>query len=327
MQIVHSSLSRSVLALILLLLVTAGCASKPDSNSSQQSASSKQPAASAEPRVIRHLKGETTLVGEPSKIAVLDYRLADSMLALGMKPYAMTTYVGSIDLEYVEGKPLEGVKKLGDKTNLEAVLEAAPDLIIARKGDETVYDQLNKIAPTIILEETTDWRKDFLAFSEILGRTEQANKWLKQYEDKAAAARKQLAEASASGKTVTIIRVLEKEYRIYGTSQQLGGILYSDLGLQATEKVKSIKKHQAISMELMPEFDADYVFIQVGFPAAEGDKEAEKKFEELKQSGLWKNLKAVKENHAFVLPYWTLRDFPIINEKALELVTRKITGK
>ncbi|WP_159887275.1 ABC transporter substrate-binding protein [Paenibacillus puerhi] len=321
---------RSILAVILLLAVAVGCSSRPAADSPNPSAAgsgSATAAASAEPRVVRHLKGETTIEGEPSKIAVLDYRLADSMLALGAKPYAMTTYLGSTDTEYLEGKPLEGVKNLGDKTNLEAVLDAAPDLIIARKGDEAIYDQLNKIAPTILLEETGDWRKDLRSFADILGKSEQASQWLQQYEGKATEAKNKLAAASAAGKTVAILRVLEKEYRVYGTSPQLGGIVYGDLGLQAPDSVKAIKKFQAISMESLPEFDADFLFVQVGFPAVGGDKEAEKKFDELKQSSLWRNLKAVKNDQAFVLPYWTLRDFPLINEKALELVTRKMTGK
>ncbi|WP_344913034.1 hypothetical protein [Paenibacillus hodogayensis] len=60
------------------------------------------------------MSGETTIVGVPHKIAVLDYRLADSLLALGTPPYAMTTYLGDKKLPYIDGKPLDSAVPLGD---------------------------------------------------------------------------------------------------------------------------------------------------------------------------------------------------------------------
>jgi iron complex transport system substrate-binding protein len=117
---------------------------------------------------------------------------------------------------------------------------------------------------------------------------------------------------------------LPKEYRVYGTEQQLGGILYGDLGLQASENVKAIGKAEPISIETLPDFDADYIFVQVGFPVIGGDSDAEKNFVKMMESSLWKNLEAVKNNRVFIVPYWTLRDFPIINEKTLDIVSQHI---
>lgn len=318
------------IALTVVTLFTVGCSSNEKNADNQQVVepeSNETSSDSQTKRVIKHLRGETTIIGEPSKIAVLDYRLADSMIALGTKPYAMTTYLGNTDLEYMEGNPLDGVVGLGDDINLEAILHAEPDLIIARQGHVEQFDSLNKIAPTIILEESANWRDDFRLFAEVLGKTQEADNWLKQYEDKVADAKSKIAPLIDSGKTAVVLRILPKEYRVYGTKQQLGGILYGDLGLQASESVEAIGKAEPISIETLPDFDADYIFVQVGFPVIGGDSDAEKNFEEMMDSSLWKNLKAVKNNHIFIVPYWTLRDFPIINEKTLEIVSQHILAE
>jgi iron complex transport system substrate-binding protein len=323
----NNSFPRIFILLFILVLLVSGCSSKEKpvtENVTEAPTSTVESQAPTATRIVKHLNGETPIIGEPSKLAVLDYRLADSMLALGMKPYAMNSYLGDVNLEYVDGNPLEGVKNLGDDLNLEAVLQAEPDLIIAREGAAKVYDDLKKIAPTIILDESDDWRVDFLNFADVLDKKEQADTWLKQYADKAAAAQTEILSKIGKGKTAIVLRILQKEYRIYGPSRQLGGILYRDLGFEAEANVKVIKKQQAISMEKLPDFDADYIFVQVGNPIKGGDKEAEKKFEELKISALWKNLKAVENNHIILMPYWTLRDFPIINEKAMELVRQNV---
>ncbi|HEY2491790.1 MAG TPA: ABC transporter substrate-binding protein [Paenibacillus sp.] len=314
---------RVFLPLLIITMLAVGCGTE-----SKNTSATPTPAPEPTTKVVKHLKGEAIIsTNKDAKIAVLDYRLADSMLALGMKPYAMTSYLGETDLEYMDGKPLPGVINLGDDINLEAVLQADPDFIIARQGNAKVYDDLVKIAPTIILEESDDWRADLRKFAEILDRTAEADKWLKQYTVEAEEAKKKVVAQVGAGKTAVIIRATPKDYRIYGDDQQLGSIIYGDLGFTASDKVKEIKKQQSISLEVLPEFDADYIFVQIGMPVKGGDKDAEKKFAEMQESSLFKNMSAVKNNRVYIMPYWTLRDFPIINQKTVELVTTKLLSK
>ncbi|MEW9673092.1 hypothetical protein [Ammoniphilus sp. 3BR4] len=121
------SILRRYLFVVALLMVSAiiltGCGSSQESNTPANTSSpSTEETKESSKRVIKHMAGETTIEGEPQKIAVLDYRLADSLLALGITPYAMTSYMGGTNIEYIDGNPLKDAKNLGEEPNLEAIL-------------------------------------------------------------------------------------------------------------------------------------------------------------------------------------------------------------
>lgn len=325
---------RSGAAMLLgAALLLAGCGSQPTANNTGAAPTAGNTGATAvktetapasKARTIQHVKGETTITSEPAKIAVTEYRLADPLLALGMKPVAMGSYMGGLQLDWLKPDALQGVKDLGPNGNPEAILAAQPDFVIAWDPQNQNYDALSKIAPTIVVKETDDWRADFIAFGKQLNKQAEAELWMRKYKEKAEAYKTKLVPKLAGGKTAVYMRVLPKEFRMQATDHRLAGILYEDLGIPVPEKVHEIKKREAVSMEALTQYDADYLFIQVGSAVAGGDKEAEKRLAELKQSSIWSNLKAVKNNHVFVVPFYVDVDFPLANEKAMELVAESI---
>ncbi|MDF2649693.1 MAG: hypothetical protein K0Q73_5498 [Paenibacillus sp.] len=313
--------------LVVFTIMTVGTIFLTGCNSSQELESNASIDKVTSKRIIKHFNGETQIEGEPKKIAVLDYRLADSLWALGIKPFAMTSYMGETNLEYMNGDPLKGVKNLGDEPNLEVILEAQPDLIIGREIHAKIYDNLTKIAPTIILPNHDEWRFAFRELGQVLGKEKKADEWLTGYDKKVEEAKKKLATKVGKDETVLYMRAMPKELRIHGPNQLFGATLSQDLGLKPIPQVESIKKFETISMEKLLEINPDYLFIQVGGPVKGGDKEAEKKYEELIQSSLWKNLKAVKNNRVYIVPHWIISDFPYIKDKSIDLVLEKMSVK
>lgn len=305
-------ITSTLLVFAVLFCVVSGCGSSEPT----------QAAASATKRV-KHLNGETDVPINPKRIAMTDFRLLDSLQTLGLEPIAMGSFLGQTKLEWLEGVPSENVINLGEDVNIEAVLEAEPDIILAWKNHEKVYDSLSKIAPTVLIGESGDWRADYLDLADIFGKKQEAEAWLKSYEDKTESAREAIAE-KVEGKTAIFMRVMGKEYRIYGTSQVVGGILHEDLGIDVPEKVIPIERRETVSMEVLPEFNPDYIFLQIGAPVIGGDKDAEKMYEELSNSSIWKGLTAVKEDHVFIIPYWTDLDIPQGNLKTLEMIEQMI---
>jgi len=273
------------------------------------------------------MAGETSIPSLPKKIAVLDYRLADSLLALGIKPYAMTSYLGETDLPYLEGKPLEGVINLGDTPNLEAVLQASPDLIIGRKPEEKIYEQLQKIAPTILLDIPDKWRDGLKELGAILGKEKEAGAWLKQYEQKAADARKAIEPRIDPNETFLYLRILPKEIRLYGTTELFGSTMFQDLKLKPVPQAAEVKRMEAIPLEKLVEMNPDRMFVQIGLPVKDGDKQAQAKFDELSQSALWNNIKAVKYKRVYVVPHWVISDYPFIHSRSIDLIREAIVGK
>jgi iron complex transport system substrate-binding protein len=332
----HTLRSFSVFALLLFVLVSlSGCIS---GTQPAQPASSEEPSlppdnsktvpASAannnQNRVIKHLSGETTIVGTPTKIAVLDYRLADSLVALGIKPYAMTTYLGNTNLPYLDGKPLADAIPLGDTVNIEAALQAAPDLIIARVSEQKIYDQLSKIAPTLILDVPSDWRQSLRDLGTILQRDKEADTWLADYDKKAESVRNEVAPYVKPSDTYLYLRVMPKEIRVHYTKELFSATLFQDVSLTPAPGLDQVKKIEPISLEKLPDFDADHIFLQVGSPTVGGDPKAEENLKTLSQTTIWKNLKAVKSGHVYVLPQWVISDYPNIKSKSLNLIRENL---
>lgn len=314
----------------LFTLLVAGCvaavpaANTPTEVSPEESSAVSPEDSSDTARTITHLRGETTIAQEPEQIAVTEYRLADPLLALGIKPIAMGSYMGGLNLDWLEPGTLDGVIDVGQDGNPEAILTANPDFIIAWEPQNPNYEALSKIAPTIVINQTEDWRGDFISFGELMNKKAEAEQWMADYQARAEELKAELAPKLEGGKTAVYMRVLAKEFRMQATDHRLAGILYEDLGIPVPEKIHEIVKREAVSMEALPLYDADYLFIQVGSAVAGGDKEAEQRLAELQESSIWNNLTAVKNNHVFVVPFYVDVDFPLANAKAMELVAELI---
>jgi iron complex transport system substrate-binding protein len=104
-------------------------------------------------------------------------------LALGLKP------VGAAELPPYLREAARGVKRLSD-SDLAAIETADPDVILGSKeqqGDE--YEELRKIAPTI-MSEGTDWKLNLRLHGEALGRTNDAEQLLIDWDNRVAKVRK-----------------------------------------------------------------------------------------------------------------------------------------
>ncbi|WP_185923336.1 ABC transporter substrate-binding protein [Brevibacillus brevis] len=131
----------STLSFILVsCLFLTGC------GASQEQMSTAGNNQSSAQRVIEHYSGKTTIKGEPKKIAVLDYRLADSRYALGIKPYAMAKeyrvhgpnqlFAATIarDLGLKPLPQVEAMKKF-EVISMEKLPELNPDHIFIQVGN------------------------------------------------------------------------------------------------------------------------------------------------------------------------------------------------
>lgn len=312
-----TSLSAVLLAGVLLL---SGCASSGSADAGNKASQTPQKSAAAT-RTVNHLKGETTIPAEPQRIASLDYRLTDFLLALGIKPYATVNYPGGVMPPYLDASALEGVQPLGDEPNLEAVLGADPDVILGRKAQADLYDQLTAIAPTLIADSPSkDWKQELKSYGAMFGREKQAEDWLNAYQTEADQAKAEIAKVVPKGSTFLYLRIMPKEVRVHGPEQALSAVLYDDLGLTPAKGVEGLDDVVPISLEVLPDYDADYIFVETGAPKADGDQDAEDNRSRIEQTSVWKNLKAVKQGHVYDMPQWIISEAPYIKQKSLELV-------
>jgi ABC-type Fe3+-hydroxamate transport system substrate-binding protein len=119
-------------------------------------------------------------------------------LALGVKPVRAALPGGRLP-DYLRSAA-RGVEVVPPLTKLDlAATEAAdPDLILGTKeGDGGLYDRLSRIAPTV-MSEGDDWKLNLRLHGEALGRTNDAEKLLIDWDDRVARLRDAIGDRKVS---------------------------------------------------------------------------------------------------------------------------------
>ncbi|WP_338068743.1 iron-hydroxamate ABC transporter substrate-binding protein [Paenibacillus nanensis] len=262
-----------LISIMLLALLLTACGSN---NNGNQGAASESPAAEtatpapseepAERKLTDGLGHEVTIPAEPKRI-IASY-LEDYLVALDTIPVAQWS-VANGKQEYLSDK-LGDTPTIAYDLPFEAVLGFEPDLLIIGgasgvEGDK--YNQYSEIAPTFVLgdEVNNDWRQALLKIGEVLGKSEQAQQILDDYETKASEAKATL-QAKAGGESAAAIWLVSGSFYVVSDSVSSGAVLYKDLGLAIPETVKEISaaaeaNWNAISLEKLAQLDADHIFL------------------------------------------------------------------
>ncbi len=286
------------------------------------------PAAEAQPaeaRTVQHAMGATEITGTPERVVVLDTGELDSAIALGVKP------VGAVEAIAGEGFPeylaeqAEGIELVGtiEQPNVEAIAALDPDLILSSKlRHEAIYDQLSRIAPTVFSEQTgVDWKQNFALHAEALGRSEQARRLQAEYDAGARGLREALG-AERAQRTVSVVRSVGDEVRIYLKANFLGTIL-EDAGLPRP-KVQDVDEFSATATEeRIADLDGDVLFL-----ARFGDDH--RLLTKLQRNRLWSRLDVVQAERVYEVPddLWFLGIGNLAARKVLEdLRTLLVDGR
>ncbi|MEK4566821.1 iron-siderophore ABC transporter substrate-binding protein [Alkalihalobacillus sp. FSL R5-0424] len=243
---------------------------------------------------VEHLEGEMTFEEVPEDIVVLDVQFLDHLLALDKQPvgtvYASTDQALPEYLEDLPGDPtLLGTY---EEPNVEQILSLTPDLIIATDAHEGIQDQLESIAPTLIFDRMEDWKTIQLKMGDILGKRDQAEGIIADYNEKVDALKEELSE-TMSEETVALIRPRDDMIRLHTTDHRTSEILYEDLGLKAPELAEGhTETSSMISIEILPEVNADHFFLLQDATNTELTKE-------FMDTAVWQGLKPVKEDQVY----------------------------
>ncbi|REK75150.1 AraC family transcriptional regulator [Paenibacillus paeoniae] len=237
------------------------------------------------------VNGEVQIPKNPQRIVMVAGAFTGHLLALGLKP------VGTGDESfnnYTEGI-LDDVVNIGNDVPYERIMELQPDLIVVWNDSATI-ENLSKIAPTVAVEYGVPLREQLMDFGKMTGREEQAKAWIAEWDAKIAEY-KPLVKQAVGDRTVSIFDSgSAKELYAYGSFGRGGDIIYGEFGLKAPpiiqkEAIDSGQGWAKLSLELLPEFAGDYIFIS-GWT---GDQNAASVFE----GSIWDNLPAVQNNHVY----------------------------
>lgn len=243
-------------------------------------------------REVTHAMGSTTVPEQPARVVVLDSQELDAALSLGVTPVGATSATADGALpSYLEGKVPDGIAPVGAMTtpDLEAIAALAPDLILSSKvRHESLYPQLSAIAPTVFAEQTgAAWKDNLRLYATALNKEGEATELLDAYTARAAA----LGErAGAAERTVSVVRFMTDEIRLYGPRSFVGSVL-ADAGFARPDNVRD---EQEIAVSIGPEqvgsADADVVY------ATAYGLSGDEPFAQV--APLWATLPAVREGRA-----------------------------
>jgi len=302
--------------LILVVFTIVGCSSKQEE---------AQPKEQPKTKVVKHAKGEVKIPTNPKRIVDLSGS-SEELLLLGHKPVGTAnTYKDKIQ-DHLQEK-LKDVKAVGwywaPKVDLEAVTALKPDLIILNNRQLKIYDQLAKVAPTVVLETNLEnWRDKFKEVGKLFDEEEKADKWIADYDKKADSLSKKIKEKTKD-ENFMFLAVTPQNFRVYG-SFGYGDILFNDLKLPATKGTDLKQTMAQVSLEGLVTFQPDQMFI-VNFGG-----EADKVFDDYKNSAVWKDNKAVKNNHVYEVSnevFNTKAFNPIGKDMLIDEIAKQILDK
>ncbi|MCC0648766.1 ABC transporter substrate-binding protein [Clostridioides sp. ZZV15-6598] len=275
-------------------------------------------------RVVQSVKGEVKIPSNPKKIVDISGS-SEELLIAGHKPIA-TANVDSYETDKLPSyirEELKDVKIVGhsmmDTMDMEAILEANPDLIIMSQRQEKIYDQLKEIAPVVMMKDyANDWKSKLTDVSKIFDKEEEAKNWLQKYDEKATKLGKEVVEKNGE-KTYLPVLASSGQFMVFSDGG-IGTLINDDMKLA---RPKNMPKQDGItlpmvSMEGLTDIDADHIIVI----ATESDKK------DLENSAIWAQMRAVKDGNVTILdaaPFFSQSYNPVGKELLLESVKNELT--
>jgi ABC-type Fe3+-citrate transport system substrate-binding protein len=313
----------SLIMVIVVMLVAAGCGASNTNNSAGGSEASgnttdtntTETNTSADtasgPIILKDAKGEVKLDKPAQKVVVLEWTFTEDIIALGMQP------IGNADNEnyklWVSSEvPLDAsVTDVGfrHEPNLETIASLKPDLIIANTDShEAIYDQLKGIAPTLIFslyppegegDQYTQMVDMFKNIAAAVGKTTEGEQVLADLDQHYTDAKAKLAAAGKEGLNYVLTQAFSYQnaatMRLF-TNNSLAVQTLERIGLKNDWKSENFELYgfSTSTVEALPAVkDTNLIYIV--------QKDDDIFSNGLKDNSIWNGLNFVKEKRTYAL--------------------------
>lgn len=246
------------------------------------------------PQTIRHETGQTTLQTAPKRVVVLEYALADDVVALGRKPVA---WAREKDVPDYLGMQLADVPSIGTRAqpNLEKLLALKPDLIIADSTrHKEIYPQLSKIAPTIVLNVfRSDYQgqlDSFVTLGKTLGKEAEARQLVAAQE--VLVKKAQLSANRKAGGVLVAALPPSGLFVLHSRESVVGGLVEAMGRTNLASSVGRDNSLYSIALDELVRLDPAGIALLIN----PGEKTV---LTEWQKNPLWQNLAAVKNNRVY----------------------------
>lgn len=265
--------------------------------------------------IVQYPVGETCVPQNPQRLATLVLPALSNAIALGVQPVGSIHHPvgitqsedGNMFPEYLPNDTQEDIEPLGrlGAPNLETISLLKPDLILGwQVANSEVYPSLSQIAPTILYDwqGTKTWREYFNFMAEVLNREDAAERAWSDYYDRVEQLKTALGDRYAN-KTISFVYFCCDGFGSQAPESFMGSIL-EDIGLQRpSSQAMPAPPYGEIqfSEERLPEADGDVIFLASYYDSDRAYLNS------ILEKPLWKQLKAVQQNHVHIVDAETWR--------------------
>jgi iron complex transport system substrate-binding protein len=255
--------------------------------------------------------GDAVVTEQPERVLALSTTDADMLFSVGVASIAVpsmpqTDAATNGTSMYPWQVPLypAGTPKIDASTtevNVEAIAEAAPDLIVATAFwglTDATYAHLAAIAPVVHYDTEANadgWQESTRKIAEAVGRVGEADEAISDADEKVE--RVSVDHPELVGKTFNaVISPSPDEIYILCSEEDNMGRVMADFGLKLSDYAQSVEcdgGKAAISWENVPQLDADLLWVIPDNPEQLGV---------LTDNPLWNALPAVQRGAYFVVP-------------------------
>jgi iron-siderophore transport system substrate-binding protein len=252
----HVLLTGTAAGLALALTACGGDSTTASASSAESSA--------AEDTTVSTAFGDVPVPAEPERVVTLSESALDVALAVDVTPVGTTASRGGDAAPAYLGEEAAGIPVVATvrEPNLEAILEAEPDVILAASGlEQAQYDALSAIAPTVVPETPArgDWEAPLHTYAEALGADEQLTEELDAVTERASA----VSAAGGLEGSAAVIRWAANGPVLMNATNMPGALL-EDAGanpLQAAVDLDERPHSDPLSLENLTQIDADRLFL------------------------------------------------------------------
>ncbi|PQP82406.1 hypothetical protein C0Q44_13245 [Paenibacillus sp. PCH8] len=177
--------------------------------------------------------------------------------------------------------------------NMEEIKWMKPDLIIASAWQDSMnYEQLNRIATTVLLPERSNWREELRDLGEVLGKSRQALQVINNFDEGLSQARKQL-HTLIPDESIVYIRLTCEGITLFGERSSRGSMLYRELDMNMPKVSILHGEGMLVSVKHLAEIQPDHILLQI-----EGGSDAR---HHLYDHPMWNRLHAVQNHQVHIL--------------------------
>ncbi|RCK50730.1 hypothetical protein TH25_10650 [Thalassospira profundimaris] len=179
----------------------------------------------AQGKTYQHEMGSVSFDTPPTRIAVTNWSLTETVIALGLDPVAIADPDGYYKWVVTPDLPKDFVD-IGQRQspNMEALRKAKPDLILISGQLSMAYDAFSEIAPTMVISTYNNGlpaleslRKATLQIADITGREDRAREILQQVDKTLATDGARIRAALGADQKIAVIRInSDAQINIFG---------------------------------------------------------------------------------------------------------------